>query len=73
LEYKTELGTALPRLRSAKQIARVNNNHKLYTFTHVSDTNQTEFLENIGFVKRGMIESPYKSGHNLLPLDMMID
>lgn len=57
---------------SAKLIAKENNNHKLYTFAHVSDIKQIEFLESIGFERRGVLESPYKPGHDLVPLDIMV-
>ena len=60
-------------VENSKKIAKKNNNHKLYTFVHFSDTQQIEFLENIGFSKRGLIESPYKLGHNLVPLDIFVE
>lgn len=60
-------------IENAKIIAKENKNHKFYTFVHISDTNQIEFLESIGFTKRGIIESPYKSGHDLVPLDIFIE
>lgn len=59
-------------IESAKAIAKKNNNHKLYTFVHSLDIKQLEFLESEGFSKRGEIESPYKLGHNLIPLDIFI-
>jgi len=60
-------------IEKAKQIAIQNGNHKFYTFVHISDITQIEFLESIGFKRRGIIESPYKDGHNLVPLDLSID
>lgn len=59
-------------IENAKKIARQNKNHKFYTFIHVSDTEEIEFLKSIGFSKRGLIESPYKMGHDLVGLDMFI-
>lgn len=59
-------------IESVKILAHQNHNHKLYTFVHSLDTKQIEFLESIGFSKRGIIESPYKLGHNLIPLDIFI-
>lgn len=59
-------------LENAKTLARSNGNHKLYTFVHISDIKEIEFLENVGFTRRGVIESPYKSGQDLVPLDIMI-
>lgn len=60
-------------IERAKQIAVENHNHKLYTFVHISYIRQIEFLEGLGFVRRGVIESSYKDGHNLIPLDLAID
>ena len=60
-------------VKSAKEIAKKNKNHKLYTFVHSLDTQQIQFLESIGFLKRGLIESPYKLGHDLVPLDISIE
>lgn len=60
-------------IENAKVVARENHNHKFYTFAHIADTSQIEFLESIGFERRGVLESPYKSGHDLVPLDLMID
>ncbi|MEI8067510.1 MAG: GNAT family N-acetyltransferase [Candidatus Shapirobacteria bacterium] len=59
-------------IENAKIFAKNNNNHKFYTFVHVSDVDQIEFLESIGFSRRGVIESPYKPGHDLVPLDINI-
>jgi len=59
-------------IENAKIIAKNNNNHKLYTFVHCFDTKQIELLKSIGFSRRGLIESPYKKGHNLVPLDIFI-
>lgn len=60
-------------IESAKTIGQKNNNHKLYTFVHFLDIKEIEFLESIGFSKRGVIESPYKLGHDLVPLDISIE
>ncbi len=60
-------------IEKAEAVARRNENHKFYTFAHTADKNQIDMLESIGFVRRGVLESPYKSGHDLVPLDMMIN
>lgn len=56
----------------AVEIARQNGMHKLYTFTHEADKDQTDFLTRIGFVVRGVLESPYREGHNLYALDLFV-
>lgn len=60
-------------IEKAKVIARNNGNHKLYTFTHCSDYKEMSFLESIGFTKRGLIQSPYKLGQDLVPLDIFVE
>lgn len=59
-------------LKQAKQISISNNCHKLYTFVHASDKKQIAFLESQGFTQRGLEESPYKDGHNLVPMDYFV-
>jgi hypothetical protein len=59
-------------LEECKKIAKSYCNHKFYTFVHKNDTSLLEFLINYGFEPRGLIESPYKNGHDLIPLDIFI-
>lgn len=57
----------------AVTLARHGGSHKLYTFAHVKDQKHLDNLERLGFTARGVLLSPYKSGHNLIALDKMVD
>jgi ribosomal protein S18 acetylase RimI-like enzyme len=56
----------------SEQMAREAGSHKLYTFAHVRDTSQLALLNRIGFVERGVLQSPYKAGHDLVALDKFV-
>lgn len=56
----------------ATDIAREHGNHKMYTFAHAEDDAQHAVLADQGFTKRGVLQSPYKDGHNLVAFDKMI-
>lgn len=59
-------------LDEAVRLARENDNHKLYTFSPATDTDQHRLLAEQGFVQRGVLRSPYKDGHDLFAFDKMV-
>jgi hypothetical protein len=66
------IGTALAQkelLQAAIAEVAALGGRKLYTFAHERDERQLAFLEAQGFVRRGLLESPYRPGHNLVPMD----
>lgn len=59
-------------IEAATVLADYLGNHKLYTFAHVEDVREIKLLESAGFIKRGVLQSPYKSGHDLVTFDLSV-
>lgn len=60
-------------LDKSLEIAIQLQNHKLYTFVHENDKLEYSFLFNYGFKPRGILQSPYKDGHNLIAMDKFVN
>lgn len=59
-------------LENVVNTARILNSHVVYTFSPEWDGEQRRVLTERGFGERGLIESPYKPGANLIPWSMSI-
>ncbi|GIW59660.1 MAG: hypothetical protein KatS3mg087_0726 [Patescibacteria group bacterium] len=59
-------------LTAAEKLARGRGLHKLYTFAHIQDVGQRDLLRGFGFAERGVLQSPYKIGHDLVALDKFV-
>jgi len=56
-------------LLALEQIAARNLCHKLYTYCHATDAMQRDWLTGTGFRACGLIQAPYKRGHDLLLME----